>query len=143
MRVGIIGLARSGRSAARLARARGHDVFASDAGTSEEVQDAAAEVRALGGSAETGGHTVTQLAACDGALDVLAVLADHAEQAAEFLALRSRLRRDVVRSVDRALVDASDAQVLTTLARAVTELGDSARAFALYDTVREYGYYPS
>lgn len=65
MRVGIIGLARSGRSAARLARARGHDVFASDAGTSEEVQDAAAEVRALGGSAETGGHTVTQLAACD------------------------------------------------------------------------------
>ncbi|HSJ31436.1 MAG TPA: UDP-N-acetylmuramoyl-L-alanine--D-glutamate ligase [Longimicrobiales bacterium] len=65
MRVGIIGLARSGRSAARLARARGHDVFASDAGVSEEVQDAAAEVRALGGSAETGGHTVTQLAACD------------------------------------------------------------------------------
>ena len=65
MRVGIIGLARSGRSAARLARARGHDVFASDAGASEEVQDAAAEVRALGGSAETGGHTVPQLADCD------------------------------------------------------------------------------
>lgn len=65
MRVGIIGLARSGRSAARLARARGHDVFASDAGSSPEVQAAAAEVRALGGVAETGGHTVTQLAACD------------------------------------------------------------------------------
>jgi UDP-N-acetylmuramoylalanine--D-glutamate ligase len=65
MRIGIIGLARSGRSAARLARARGHDVFASDAGTSAEVQNAAAEVRALGGVAETGGHTMTQLAACD------------------------------------------------------------------------------
>ena len=65
MRVGIIGLARSGRSAARLARARGHDVFASDAGTSPDVQDAAAEVRALGGVAETGAHSVTQLAACD------------------------------------------------------------------------------
>jgi UDP-N-acetylmuramoylalanine--D-glutamate ligase len=65
MRVGIIGLARSGMSAARLARARGHDVFASDAGTSAEVHDAAAEVRALGGAAETGGHTVTRLAACD------------------------------------------------------------------------------
>ena len=65
MRVGIIGLARSGRSAARLARARGHDVFASDAGSSAEVQEAAAEVRALGGIAETGGHTATQLAACD------------------------------------------------------------------------------
>jgi tetratricopeptide (TPR) repeat protein len=35
----------------------------------------------------------------------------------------------------RSEVDASDAQALTTLARAVTELGDSARAFALYDTV--------
>lgn len=65
MRVGIIGLARSGRSAARLARARGHDVFASDAGSSPEVQEAAAEVRALGGVAETGGHTAAQLAACD------------------------------------------------------------------------------
>jgi tetratricopeptide (TPR) repeat protein len=35
----------------------------------------------------------------------------------------------------RAEVDAEDPQALTTLARAVTELGDSARAFALYDTV--------
>jgi UDP-N-acetylmuramoylalanine--D-glutamate ligase len=65
MRIGILGLARSGRSAARLARARGHDVFASDAGSSEEVLAAAEEVRALGGAAETGGHTAAQLAACD------------------------------------------------------------------------------
>jgi UDP-N-acetylmuramoylalanine--D-glutamate ligase len=65
MRIGILGLARSGRSAARLARARGHDVFASDAGSSDEVRHAAEEVRALGGVAETGSHTVTQLAACD------------------------------------------------------------------------------
>jgi tetratricopeptide (TPR) repeat protein len=35
----------------------------------------------------------------------------------------------------RSEVDASDPQALTTLARVVTELGDSARAFALYDTV--------
>ncbi len=35
----------------------------------------------------------------------------------------------------RSEVDAADPQALTTLARAVTELGDSARAFALYDTV--------
>lgn len=65
MRVGILGLARSGRSAARLARARGHDVFASDAGAAPEVQEAAAEVRALGGVAETGVHTASLLAACD------------------------------------------------------------------------------
>ena len=35
----------------------------------------------------------------------------------------------------RTEVDAGDPQALSTLARAVTELGDSARAFALYDTV--------
>ena len=65
MRVGIVGLARSGRSAAKLARARGHDVFATDAGASADVEAAAAEVRALGGTAETGGHTLSELAACD------------------------------------------------------------------------------
>jgi UDP-N-acetylmuramoylalanine--D-glutamate ligase len=65
MRIGIIGLARSGTSAARLARARGHDVFASDAGSSAEVVAAAADVRALGGVAETGVHTARELAACD------------------------------------------------------------------------------
>lgn len=65
MRVGILGLARSGRSAARLARARGHDVFASDAGASAEVLAAADEVRGLGGAAETGGHSAAELAACD------------------------------------------------------------------------------
>jgi UDP-N-acetylmuramoylalanine--D-glutamate ligase len=65
MRVGILGLARSGRSAARLARARGHDVFASDAGDSVDVRMAAEEVRASGGTAETGMHTPGRLAACD------------------------------------------------------------------------------
>jgi UDP-N-acetylmuramoylalanine--D-glutamate ligase len=65
MRVGILGLARSGRSAARLALARGHAVFASDAASSADTLAAAAEIRQLGGMAETGGHTVAELAACD------------------------------------------------------------------------------
>lgn len=65
MHVGILGLARSGQAAARLALARGHAVFASDAGSSSEVVSAANEVRALGGRAETGGHTVAELARCD------------------------------------------------------------------------------
>jgi UDP-N-acetylmuramoylalanine--D-glutamate ligase len=65
MHVGILGLARSGQAAARLARSRGFDVFASDAGKSAEVEAAAAAVRALGGAAETGGHTIAQLARCD------------------------------------------------------------------------------
>jgi UDP-N-acetylmuramoylalanine--D-glutamate ligase len=65
MRVGILGLARSGTAAARLARARGHDVFASDGGSGTAVEAAAAQVRAAGGRAETGGHSAADLAACD------------------------------------------------------------------------------
>jgi UDP-N-acetylmuramoylalanine--D-glutamate ligase len=65
MRVGILGLARSGRSAARLARERGHDVFASDAGAGAAIDTAAAELRTLGAVVETGGHTAAQLGACD------------------------------------------------------------------------------
>jgi UDP-N-acetylmuramoylalanine--D-glutamate ligase len=65
MRVGILGLARSGTAAARLARSRGHDVFASDGGSGEAVEAAAAQVRAAGGRAETGTHTAAELGACD------------------------------------------------------------------------------
>jgi UDP-N-acetylmuramoylalanine--D-glutamate ligase len=65
MRIGVLGLARSGRSAARLASERGHDVFASDGGSGADVLAAADEVRGRGGSAETGGHTAAELAACD------------------------------------------------------------------------------
>jgi UDP-N-acetylmuramoylalanine--D-glutamate ligase len=65
MQVGIIGLARSGRSAARLARSRGHDVFATDAGSSAELDATAAELRALGCRVETGGHSLAELGRCD------------------------------------------------------------------------------
>jgi UDP-N-acetylmuramoylalanine--D-glutamate ligase len=65
MRIGILGLARSGRAAARLARERGHHVFASDAGSGAETLAAAREIQALGGAVETGAHTPAELAACD------------------------------------------------------------------------------
>ncbi|MEN8376259.1 MAG: UDP-N-acetylmuramoyl-L-alanine--D-glutamate ligase [Gemmatimonadota bacterium] len=64
-RVGVLGLARSGRAAARLALSQGSDVFASDAGEGPDLLAAAEEVRALGGAAETGGHTPERLGACD------------------------------------------------------------------------------
>ncbi len=64
-RVGVIGLARSGRGAAKLALASGSGVFATDAGDDDGVRDAASEIRRLGGQAETGGHTVEALAECD------------------------------------------------------------------------------
>lgn len=64
-RVGVLGLARSGRAAALLALARGARVFASDAGDSSAVRDAAETIRARGGEAEWGGHTVERLAECD------------------------------------------------------------------------------
>ncbi|HEX8244033.1 MAG TPA: UDP-N-acetylmuramoyl-L-alanine--D-glutamate ligase, partial [Longimicrobium sp.] len=62
--VGILGLARSGLAAARLALGRGAKVYASDAGSSDAVREAAEQVRALGGDAEAGGHDLGKLAAC-------------------------------------------------------------------------------
>ncbi|MFP4623127.1 MAG: UDP-N-acetylmuramoyl-L-alanine--D-glutamate ligase [Gemmatimonadota bacterium] len=64
-RVGVIGLARSGRAAAKLALASGSAVFASDAGDADELREAASEIRRLGGEAETGDHSVERLAECD------------------------------------------------------------------------------
>ncbi|MFO7259642.1 MAG: UDP-N-acetylmuramoyl-L-alanine--D-glutamate ligase [bacterium] len=64
-RIGVLGLARSGRAAALLALAAGDRVFASDAGDGPEVRAAAEAVRAAGGEAETGGHSVERLAECD------------------------------------------------------------------------------
>src|SRR5690606_2489386 len=65
MMVGILGLARSGRAAAHLALSRGMRVYASDAGDSAELRATAESIRAAGGTAETGGHDVAQLATCD------------------------------------------------------------------------------
>ncbi|HTE17096.1 MAG TPA: UDP-N-acetylmuramoyl-L-alanine--D-glutamate ligase, partial [Armatimonadota bacterium] len=62
--IGVLGLARSGLAAARLALARGAAVYASDAGDSESARAAAETVRSLGGDAETGGHDLAKLAAC-------------------------------------------------------------------------------
>ncbi len=64
-RVGVLGLARSGRAAARLALRQGREVFASDAGDTPDLRAAAEEIRALGGEAEVGGHTPASLGACD------------------------------------------------------------------------------
>lgn len=62
--VGVLGLARSGLAAARLALARGARVYASDAGSSDAAREAAETVRSLGGDAEVGGHDLGRLAAC-------------------------------------------------------------------------------
>ncbi len=61
----MLGLARSGRAAAELALAHGHVVFASDGGDGPAVREAAERIRAAGGEAETGGHTVERLARCE------------------------------------------------------------------------------
>ena len=63
-RIGVIGLARSGEAAARLALARGAEVYASDASDTPRVRAAADGVRAAGGVADVGGHDAARLAAC-------------------------------------------------------------------------------
>lgn len=64
-RIGVLGLARSGRAAARLALARGATVYASDAGDGPAAREAAEELRGLGAEVETGGHDLERLAGCD------------------------------------------------------------------------------
>nr|MDQ3388011.1 Mur ligase family protein [Gemmatimonadota bacterium] len=61
-RIGILGLARSGAAAARLALRRGAEVYASDAADTPGARANAEEIRALGGAAEVGGHDVDRLA---------------------------------------------------------------------------------
>lgn len=82
-RIGILGLARSGRAAAKLALSRGDDVYASDAGDSPELRAAADEITRAGGHAEVGGHSLDRLSGCDlvvlspGVPPTATVLADH------------------------------------------------------------------
>jgi UDP-N-acetylmuramoylalanine--D-glutamate ligase len=64
-RIGVLGLARSGRGASSLALATGAEVYASDAGDTPALREAAAAVRHLGGRAEVGGHDLAELAGCD------------------------------------------------------------------------------
>ena len=58
----VIGLGKSGRSAAELLRREGATVYASDSGTSPASQQAAAELRALGVSVDLGSHDLERIA---------------------------------------------------------------------------------
>ena len=62
--IGVLGLARSGLAAARLALRRGARVYASDGGDTPAARAAAEEIRAAGGEAEIGRHDVGKLAEC-------------------------------------------------------------------------------
>src|SRR5690606_7258670 len=63
-RIGVLGLARSGVAAARLALSRGASVYASDVSDSEATRNAAARLRELGADAEAGRHDLEKLANC-------------------------------------------------------------------------------
>lgn len=62
--IAIVGLARSGRSAARLLARAGEKVYASDAATSPELDATAAELRADGISVELGRHDLFRISEC-------------------------------------------------------------------------------
>ena len=60
----VVGLARSGVAAARLLRAAGLSVYASDASTSSAVRRAAAMLEREGASIDIGIHNVQRIAHC-------------------------------------------------------------------------------
>ena len=59
--VAVLGLGKSGTSAARLLRSRSIRVYASDAGSSPTVEANAAQLRALGVIVDTGGHDLERI----------------------------------------------------------------------------------
>ncbi|MEK7238994.1 MAG: UDP-N-acetylmuramoyl-L-alanine--D-glutamate ligase [Gemmatimonadota bacterium] len=61
--IAVIGLGRSGIAAAQLLAREGGRVYASDAGSSAPVAQAAAELRAAGIAAECGAHDLARIAA--------------------------------------------------------------------------------
>ena len=63
--IGVLGLARSGLAAARLALARGARVYASDGADNPQTRRAADAITAMGGLAEVGRHDLGKLARCD------------------------------------------------------------------------------
>lgn len=65
VRVGVLGLGRSGRAATRLLAAHGAEVYASDAANTPEIREAARAARAAGAVADVGGHDLARLRACD------------------------------------------------------------------------------
>lgn len=64
-RIAVLGLARSGRAAALLALEQGAEVYASDAGDTPALREAAQAVESAGGRAQLGGHDVDAIAASD------------------------------------------------------------------------------
>ena len=58
----VVGLARSGAAAARLLRATGLSVYASDSTTSDAVREAAQQLEREGASVHVGGHDLARLA---------------------------------------------------------------------------------
>ena len=60
--IAVVGLARSGRAAARLLARAGSDVYASDAATSPELDEVAAELRADDVDVQLDGHDLTRIA---------------------------------------------------------------------------------
>ena len=60
--VAVLGLGKSGTSAARLLLSRGSRVYASDAGTNATVEANAAALRELGAEVDVGGHDLVRIA---------------------------------------------------------------------------------
>jgi len=63
--IGVLGLARSGLAAAKLALARGARVYASDGADNPQTRRAAEQINAMHGLAEVGRHDLGKLARCD------------------------------------------------------------------------------
>ena len=65
VKVGVLGLGRSGKSAARLLEAAGASVYASDLGTDAALEATARELRDTGVDVDLGHHDLEKLEGCE------------------------------------------------------------------------------
>jgi UDP-N-acetylmuramoylalanine--D-glutamate ligase len=64
IRVGVLGMARSGRAATQLALAQGHKVYVSDSANTADLWEIARTLQLAGADVELGGHSIDKLASC-------------------------------------------------------------------------------
>jgi UDP-N-acetylmuramoylalanine--D-glutamate ligase len=63
--IGVLGMARSGSAAARLALQEGHLVYISDSGDTPALREVANTLQMAGAEVELGGHSIEKLAQCE------------------------------------------------------------------------------
>lgn len=105
--VAILGLGKSGASAAKLLLADGNRVYVSDSGTAPSVEDAARQLRDIGAYVDTGGHDLARIARAS-----KVVVSPGIDPEAEPIAAAREAKRPLVSEIEIALGYLKDTRII-------------------------------